>query len=170
MATVVNVDLPEGIFGIQPNVPVMHQVVTAQLAAARSGTHSTKSRAEVSRRRGQALAARRAPAGPARAPPGRPTGGAAAWPTAPSPAATASGPRRRWSGWRCDRPCPTGRAEGMVTVVDDWGFAAPKTKDAVAALKAIGVAAGERVLVVLDRADKAGGAVVPQPGGSGSIS
>src|SRR5204863_9769668 len=48
MATVVTPDLPEAIFGIQPNVPVMHQVVTAQLAAARSGTHSTKTRAEVS--------------------------------------------------------------------------------------------------------------------------
>src|SRR5438093_11713892 len=47
MATVVNADLPEAIFGIQPNVPVMHQVVTAKLAAARAGTHSTKTRAEV---------------------------------------------------------------------------------------------------------------------------
>ena len=35
-------------FGVQPNVPVMHQVVTAQLAARRAGTQSTKTRAEVS--------------------------------------------------------------------------------------------------------------------------
>ena len=41
------VDLDENIFGIEPNVPVMHQVVTAQLAARRSGTQSTKTRAEV---------------------------------------------------------------------------------------------------------------------------
>src|SRR5688572_31230006 len=41
------VELDEAVFGIQPNVPVMHQVVTAQLAAARSGTQSTKTRAEV---------------------------------------------------------------------------------------------------------------------------
>src|SRR6478609_1908417 len=34
-------------FGIEPNIPVMHQVVTAQLAAKRSGTQSTKTRAEV---------------------------------------------------------------------------------------------------------------------------
>ena len=34
-------------FGVQPNVPLMHQVVTAQLAARRSGTQSTKTRAEV---------------------------------------------------------------------------------------------------------------------------
>src|SRR3954471_17706475 len=41
------VDLDDAVFGITPNVPVMHQVVTAQLAAARSGTQSTKTRAEV---------------------------------------------------------------------------------------------------------------------------
>jgi len=41
------VDAPEHLFGTVPNVPVMHQVVTAQLAAKRSGTHSTKTRAEV---------------------------------------------------------------------------------------------------------------------------
>src|SRR3954452_20326878 len=34
-------------FGIEPNIPVMHQVVTAQLAAKRAGTQSTKTRAEV---------------------------------------------------------------------------------------------------------------------------
>src|SRR5690606_24429324 len=41
------VELDDAVFGIQPNVPVMHQVVTAQLAARRSGTQSTKTRAEV---------------------------------------------------------------------------------------------------------------------------
>ena len=43
-----SVNLDEAVFGIQPNVAVMHQVVTAQLAAARAGTQSTKTRAEVS--------------------------------------------------------------------------------------------------------------------------
>ena len=41
------VDLEPTIFGIEPNLAVLHQVVTAQLAAARSGTQSTKTRAEV---------------------------------------------------------------------------------------------------------------------------
>src|SRR3546814_15450420 len=41
------VDLDDAIFGIEPNLAVMHQVVTAQLAAKRSGTQSTKTRAEV---------------------------------------------------------------------------------------------------------------------------
>lgn len=41
------VELSSDVFGIEPNTAVMHQVVTAQLAAARAGTHSTKTRAEV---------------------------------------------------------------------------------------------------------------------------
>ena len=39
-----SIDLDQNIFGIEPNVAVMHQVVTAQLAARRSGTQSTKTR------------------------------------------------------------------------------------------------------------------------------
>ncbi|WP_314035195.1 50S ribosomal protein L4 [Dietzia sp. CH92] len=42
------VELPAEIFGVEPNLPLMHQVVVAQLAAARQGTHSTKTRGEVS--------------------------------------------------------------------------------------------------------------------------
>lgn len=42
------VDLPPELFDAQSNVPLMHQVVVAQMAAARQGTHKTKTRAEVS--------------------------------------------------------------------------------------------------------------------------
>lgn len=42
------VELPAALFDVEPNVALMHQVVTAQLAAARQGTHSTKTRGEVS--------------------------------------------------------------------------------------------------------------------------
>jgi len=42
------VELPAAIFDVQTNVPLLHQVVVAQLAAARQGTHKTKTRAEVS--------------------------------------------------------------------------------------------------------------------------
>src|SRR5579859_7657730 len=41
------VDLEPTVFGLEPNRAVLHQVVTAQLAAARAGTQSTKTRAEV---------------------------------------------------------------------------------------------------------------------------
>ncbi|MGM7671318.1 50S ribosomal protein L4 [Microbacterium sp. A93] len=47
-ASVVAVDLPAEIFDVQSNVPLMHQVVVAQLAAARQGTHKVKRRGEVS--------------------------------------------------------------------------------------------------------------------------
>jgi large subunit ribosomal protein L4 len=153
MASVVNPDLPEGIFGIQPNVPVMHQVVTAQLAAARSGTHATKSRAEVSgggakpwRQKGTG----RARQGSSRAPHWR--GGGVAHGPQPRSYRQRTPKKMVWLALRSalsDRA-----AENMVTVVDEWGFAAPKTKDAVAALKAVGVADGERVLLVLARDDE----------------
>jgi large subunit ribosomal protein L4 len=43
-----SIELPAEIFDVQVNIPLIHQVVVAQLAAARQGTHSTKTRAEVS--------------------------------------------------------------------------------------------------------------------------
>ncbi|HET9841793.1 MAG TPA: 50S ribosomal protein L4, partial [Nocardioides sp.] len=46
-AKVVNVDLPAEIFDAEVNIPLIHQVVVAQQAAARQGTHSTKTRGEV---------------------------------------------------------------------------------------------------------------------------
>jgi large subunit ribosomal protein L4 len=46
-AKTINVDLPAEIFDAAVNIPLMHQVVVAQQAAARQGTHDTKSRGEV---------------------------------------------------------------------------------------------------------------------------
>ncbi|KAB7755565.1 50S ribosomal protein L4 [Mycolicibacterium mucogenicum] len=43
-----SVELPAALFDVEPNIALMHQVVTAQLAAARQGTHATKTRAMVS--------------------------------------------------------------------------------------------------------------------------
>ena len=48
MANETTVEFPAAIFDVQTNVPLLHQVVVAQLAAARQGTHKTKTRAEVS--------------------------------------------------------------------------------------------------------------------------
>ena len=47
MTKALNVELPAAIFDVQTNVPLIHQVVVAQLAAARQGTHKTKTRSEV---------------------------------------------------------------------------------------------------------------------------
>jgi len=46
-AKVVKVDLPAEIFDVEVNIPLIHQVVVAQQAAARQGTHSTKTRGNV---------------------------------------------------------------------------------------------------------------------------
>jgi len=47
-AKAAKLSLPEAIFGANVNIPLIHQVVVAQLAAARQGTHATKTRGEVS--------------------------------------------------------------------------------------------------------------------------
>ena len=146
-----NADLDAEVFGIEPNPAVMHQVVTALLAARRAGTHSTLTRREV--RGGGAKPWRqkgtgRARAGSIRAPQWRGGG-------------VAHGPKPRDYGQRTPkkmvklalRSALSDRAaEGNVLVVDEWSFAAPKTKDAAAALQAIG--AEGRVLVVLGDGDE----------------
>src|SRR3954465_1666733 len=48
MSKALTVEFPSEIFDVQTNVPLLHQVVVAQLAAARQGTHKPKNRAEVS--------------------------------------------------------------------------------------------------------------------------
>ena len=150
-------DLPDAVFGIEPNVAVMHQVVTAQLAAARAGTHSTKTRAEVAgggakpwRQKGTG----RARQGSIRAPHWRGGG-------------VAHGPKPR--SYRQRTPKKMVRlallgalsdraAESRVLVVDRWQFDAPRTKDAITALGALGLrpddARAPRVLLVLDRTDE----------------
>jgi large subunit ribosomal protein L4 len=152
------VDLPDDIFGIEPNVPVMHQVVNAQLAAARSGTHSTKGRAEVSgggakpwRQKGTG----RARQGSIRAPQWRGGG-------------IAHGPKPRDYSQRTPkkmvrlalRSALSDRArDGKVIVVDAWGLDEPKTRRAVELLSALGLRTkGEReqrVLLVLGRTEDA---------------
>jgi large subunit ribosomal protein L4 len=149
-----SVELPDDIFGIQPNVPVMHQVVVAQLAAARSGTHSTKGRSEVAgggakpwRQKGTG----RARQGSSRAPHWR--GGGISHGPHPRSYRKRTPKKMVWLALRSalsDRA-----AESKIWVVDSWGFTAPKTKDAKAALDALGVSAGERALVVLERDDEA---------------
>ena len=88
------VELAADVFGIEPNEAVMHQVVTAQLAARRTGSHKTKTRSEVS---GVAASrgARRARVEPGTAPFAPRSGGAEESPTAPDRAATPRPPPRR---------------------------------------------------------------------------
>ena len=145
-------ELSAEIFEARVSVPLMHQVVVAGLASLRAGTHSTKTRGEVSgggRKPWRQKGTGRARQGSSRAPHWR--GGGVAHGPHPRSYRQRTPKKMVWLALRSalsDRS-----ADNMVTVVDDWGFAAPKTKDAVAALKAIGVA-DERVLVVLARDDE----------------
>lgn len=138
--------LAADLFGVEPNIAVMHQVVTAQLAAKRAGTHSTKSRSEV--RGGGAKPWRQKGTGRARAG----SRNSPIW----RGGGIAHGPRPRDYSQRTPKKmirlalagALSDRAgEGNVIVVDEWNFETPKTKDASAALEAIGAVG--KVLVVL---------------------
>ena len=142
--------LSDNIFGVEPNISVMHQVVTAQLAARRAGSHSTKSRSEV--RGGGAKPWRQKGTGRARAG----SRNSPIW----RGGGIAHGPKPRDYSQRTPKKmiklalagALSDRAgEGNVIVVDEWSFKTPKTKDASAALEAIG--AQGKVLVVLDDGD-----------------
>lgn len=144
------VELDPAIFGVEINVGVMHQVVNAQLAAKRAGTHSTKTRSEV--RGGGAKPWKQKGTGRARAGSSR------------SPiwigGGIAHGPRPRDYSERTNkkmkrlalRSALSDRAnDDRVKVVANWGFDAPSTKAAAQALIDLGCTG--RVLVVLGRDD-----------------
>ena len=144
-------DLDARVFGLEPNVGVMHQVVTAQLAARRAGTHSTKRRREV--RGGGAKPWRqkgtgRARQGSIRAPHWR--GGGVA--LGPKPRDYSQRTPKKMVRLALRSALSDRAAEDKVVVVDGWSFATPRTKDAVAALESIGVTG--RALVVVDAADR----------------
>ncbi len=133
-------------FGIEPNVPVMHQVVTAQLAARRAGSHNTKTRAEV--RGGGAKPWRqkgtgRARQGSIRAPHWR--GGGVAH--GPKPRSYAQRTPKKMIRLALRSALSDRANEGKVLVIDDWGFDAPSTKGALSALAALEL--DGKVLVVL---------------------
>ena len=142
------VDLPAEWFGGEVNVPLMHQVVTAQQAAARQGTHKTKTRAEVSgggRKPWKQKGTGRARQGSTRAP--QWVGGGVSHGRTPSDWRQRINRRMRRGALRsalADRLA----AERLV-VVDRFTFDAPRTKDALAALAALG-AEGSVLLVLAD--------------------
>jgi large subunit ribosomal protein L4 len=147
-----SVDLDDALFGVEPNVPVMHQVVTAQLAARRAGTQSTKTRAEV--RGGGAKPWRqkgtgRSRQGSIRSPQWR--GGGVA--LGPKPRSYAQRTPRKMIRLALASALSDRMADDKVKVLDDWGIDTPSTKRAIEILSSIKV--DGRVLVVLTREDEA---------------
>jgi large subunit ribosomal protein L4 len=145
-----SLELDDAVFGIEPNVAVMHQVVTAQLAARRAGTQSTRTRAEVSgggakpwKQKGTG----RARQGSIRAPQWR--GGGVA--LGPKPRSYAQRTPKKMIRLALRSALSDRAAEGKVVVVDAWDFPAPRTADAAAALAALSIEG--RALIVLRRDD-----------------
>lgn len=144
--------LDDHMFGIEPNMSVMHQVVTAQLAARRAGTHSTKTRAE--RRGGGAKPWRqkgtgRARQGSIRSPQWR--GGGIAH--GPKPRDYSQKTPKKMIKLALRSALSDRAADGKVMVVDSFSFDVPKTSEAVAAIDALGLSDEGRVLIVLDHDD-----------------
>jgi large subunit ribosomal protein L4 len=147
-SSVGTVELPAEWFEGEVNVPVMHQVVTAQLANARQGTAATKTRGEVrggGRKPWRQKGTGRARHGSIRSP--QWAGGGVAH--GPRPEENHTKRVNKKMKRVALRSALTDRANaGDVTVVRRLAFQAPRTKDALAALQALGHD-GEKVLVVL---------------------
>jgi large subunit ribosomal protein L4 len=148
------VELEPSIFGLEPHQAVLHQVVTAQLAAARAGTQSTRTRAEV--RGGGAKPYRqkgtgRARQGSTRAP--NFSGGGVA--LGPKPRSYRQRTPKKMVRLALCSALSDRAASGRVALVDHWEFEVPRTKEAVAALAALEL--DGRVLVVLSPGEETAG-------------
>ena len=151
-ATTGSVELPADIFDVQANIPLMHQVVVAQLAAARQGTHKTKTRGEVAgggRKPYKQKGTGRARQGSTRAP--QFTGGGVVH--GPVPRSYAQRTPKKMKAAALRGALSDRAREGLVHVVESFVDGdTPKTKAAMATLRAVTEA--RRVLVVLGAEDE----------------
>lgn len=144
-------ELNPSVFGIEPNVPVMHLAVRAQRASWRQGTHDTKTRGEVrggGKKPWRQKGTGRARQGSIRSPQWRGGG-------------TVFGPHPRSYAFRVNnkevklamRSALSAKlADGQFTVVDGFNFEKPRTKDAKAFIQAMGFE-GQRTTLVIGNED-----------------
>ena len=148
----IDVDLPKDIFDVQVNIPLIHQVVVAQQAAARQGTHDTKTRAEVAgggRKPYRQKGTGRARQGSIRAP--QFAGGGVVH--GPTPRSYDQRTPKKMKAAALRGALSDRARAGRIHVVDSLiSGDAPSTKGALAALLAI--TGRRRPLVVTERADK----------------
>jgi large subunit ribosomal protein L4 len=151
-STAGSVELPAEIFDVQANIPLMHQVVVAQLAAARQGTHKVKTRGEVSgggRKPYKQKGTGRARQGSIRAP--QFTGGGVVHGPVPRDYAQRTPKKMKAAALRgalSDRA-----RDGLIYVVESFvDGETPSTKAALTTLS--GVTGVRRVLVVLGAEDE----------------
>jgi len=148
------VELPDEIFAAKVNVPLIHQVVVAQQAAARQGTHATKTRGEVrggGRKPYRQKGTGRARQGSLRAP--QYAGGGVVH--GPQPRSYVQRTPKKMKAAALRGALSDRAAHGRVHVVS--GFITgdvPRTKDAAALVATVTGGTPRRVLVVADRADE----------------
>ncbi len=145
-------ELPEDLFGVPVNVAVMHQVVVAGMASQRAGTHSTKTRAEVTgggkkpwRQKGTG----RARQGSIRAP--QWMGGGIAH--GPKPRSYEMRVNRKMKRVALRSALSDAAQSGKLALVSGLSFEGPRTKDALGVLEAFGLEGA--VLIVIAAPDEA---------------
>ena len=147
-----SVDLPAEVFDVQTNVPLIHQVVVAQLAAARQGTHKTKRRGEVSgagRKPFKQKGTGRARQGSIRAP--QMTGGGIVH--GPTPRSyDQRTPKKMIAAALKGSLSDRARGDRLHVVTALFSDETPSTKGAITLLTQI--ASSKHVLVVLERTDE----------------
>jgi large subunit ribosomal protein L4 len=146
-----SVELPAEVFNVQVNVPLIHQVVVAQLAAARQGTHKTKTRAEVAgggRKPYRQKGTGRARQGSVRAPQFA-GGGVVHGPTPRS--YEQKTPKKMKAAALRSALSDRARADRVHVITALVDGDTPSTKSALAALRAVTDAAA--VLLVVERSD-----------------
>ena len=149
-----DIELDPEVFGIEPNLHVLHQVVTAQLAAARSGSANTKTRGEVrggGRKPWRQKGLGRARHGSIRSP--QWVGGGVAH--GPKPRDYSQRTPKKMKRLALYSALSARASEGCVKVVEEIDWASPKTKQAGGLLDAI--EAGGKTLFVLTRLDGVAG-------------
>jgi large subunit ribosomal protein L4 len=147
-----SVELPAEIFDVQTNIPLIHQVVVAQLAAARQGTHKTKRRGEVSgagRKPFKQKGTGRARQGSIRAP--QMTGGGIVHGPTPRNYEQRT-PKRMIAAALRGSLSDRARGDRLHVVTALFSAETPSTKGAITLLTQI--ASSKHVLVVLERTDE----------------
>ena len=140
-----SVDLPDDVFDVQTNIPLIHQVVVGQLAAARQGTHSTKTRGEVrggGRKPHAQKGTGRARAGMTSSPLWR--GGGRIFPNSPDENFTQKVNKKMYRAGMAAILSQLVR-EGRLSVVESITVDTPKTKALAQKFKAMGL---DSVLVI----------------------
>jgi len=149
-----DIKLDAEVFGIEPNMDVLHQVVTAQLAGARRGTAKTKTRSEVrggGRKPWRQKGLGRARHGSIRSPIW--VGGGVSH--GPQPRDYSQRTPKKMKRLALRSALSARASEAAIMVVDDIDWSSPKTKQAVKLLSAMDAAG--KTLVVLNQLDGSAG-------------